>query len=91
MSNYVPSVTFNTCDDMDVVRSAGEAFGDFQLMLADFDASRLYYTIPDFHDTRQALRQADAPTRRSDPCGRVAAVRGGAGLAALRGGARPAR
>ena len=74
MSNYVPSVTFNTCDDMDVVRSAGEAFGDFQLMLADFDANRLYYTIPDFHDTvkRYEKLKADAA---EDPCGRVAAVR----------------
>ena len=74
MSNYVPSITFNTCDDMDVVRSAGEAFGDFQLMLADFDANRLYYTIPDFHDTvkRYEKLKADAA---EDPCGRVASVR----------------
>ena len=27
--NYVPSVTYDTCDDIRVVRSAGEAFGDF--------------------------------------------------------------
>ena len=53
LSNYVPSVTFDTCDDLNVVRSAGEAFGDFQLMLADFDANSLFYTIPDFHNTRK--------------------------------------
>lgn len=29
LSNYVPSVTFDTCDDLNVVRSAGQAFGDF--------------------------------------------------------------
>ena len=29
LSNYVPSVTFDTCDDLSVVRSAGQAFGDF--------------------------------------------------------------
>ena len=51
--NYVPSVTFDSCEDIRVVRNAGEAFGDFQMMLADFDASQLYYTIPDFHDTRK--------------------------------------
>lgn len=43
-------------------------------MLADFDAGSLYYTIPDFHDTRkryQKLRE----DMESDPCGRVAEVR----------------
>ena len=53
LSNYVPSITFDTCDDLDVVRSAGEAFGDFQTILSDFDPSQLFYTIPDFHDTRK--------------------------------------
>ena len=74
LSNYVPSVTFDSCDDLDVVRSAGEAFGDFQMMLSDFDAEQLYYTIPDFHDTRKryAKLKEDA---KADPCGRVAEVR----------------
>ena len=74
LSNYVPSVTFNSCDDLNVVRSAGEAFGDFQMVLSDFDASQLYYTIPDFHDTRKryAKLKADAA---EDPCGRVGEVR----------------
>ena len=47
LSNYVPSVTYDSCDDLDVVRSAGEAFGDFQMMLSDFDAEQLYYLDPD--------------------------------------------
>ncbi len=74
LSNYVPSITFDACDDLDVVRSAGEAFGDFQMVLSDFDASQLYYTIPDFHDTRKryAKLKADAA---EDPCGRVGEVR----------------
>lgn len=74
LSNYVPSVTFDTCDDLSVVHSAGEAFGDFQMMLSDFDASCLYYTIPDFHNTRkryQKLRE----DMEADVCGRVAEVR----------------
>ena len=72
--NYVPSVTFDTCDDLRVVRNAGEAFGEFQMALSDFDASRLYYTIPDFHNTRKryATLIEDAKT---DPCGRVAEVK----------------
>ena len=72
--NYVPSVTFDTCDDLRVVRNAGKAFGEFQMALSDFDASRLYYTIPDFHNTRKRYETLirDAET---DPCGRVAEVR----------------
>ena len=74
LSNYVESETFDSCEDLDVVRSAGEAFGDFQLMLSDFDAEQLFYTIPDFHDTRKryAKLKEDAA---ADPCGRVAQVR----------------
>ena len=73
LSNYVPSVTFNSCEDLHVVRSAGEAFGDFQNMLADFDPSQLYYTIPDFHNTcvRYEQLRRDAA---EDPCGRAAQV-----------------
>ena len=71
--NYVPSVTFDTCDDIRVVRNAGEAFGDFQVLLSDFDASQLYYTIPDFHDTRKRY-EALIRDAKADPCGRVKEV-----------------
>ena len=74
MSNYIPSVTFNSCDDLSVVRSAGQAFGNFQQMLADFDASSLFYTIPDFHNTRSRYAKLKEEIAR-DPCGRVAKVR----------------
>lgn len=74
MSNYVPSITFDSCDDLSVVRSAGEAFGDFQLMLSDFDASQLFYTIPDFHDTRKRYEKLKADAA-ADPCGCVEQVR----------------
>lgn len=74
LSNYVPSITFDTCDDLDVVRSAGEAFGDFQTILSDFDPSQLFYTIPDFHDTRKRYEKLKADAA-ADPCGRVAEVR----------------
>ena len=73
--NYIPSVTFDTCDDLDIVRSAAEAFGDFQVSLANFDASQLHYTIPDFHNTRKryaALREA----AEKDPAGRKKDVPG---------------
>jgi len=72
--NYVPSVTFDSCDDLKVIRSAGEAFGEFQMDLADFDASRLHYTIPDFHNTRKRYEKLTTDALR-DPCGRVAEIK----------------
>ena len=70
ISNYIDSVTFDNCDDLHVVRSAGEAFGDFQTGLSDFDASTLYYTIPDFHDTRKRYNDLDIAVKL-DPLGRA--------------------
>lgn len=74
LSNYVPSVTFDTCDDVDVLRNAGEAFGEFQQTLSNFDAGKLFYTIPNFHNTRKRYAQLKADILQ-DPCGRVAQVR----------------
>ena len=53
MTNYVPSVTYNSVTDLAVVRNAGAAFGEFQMDLEDFDISELIETIPGFHNTRQ--------------------------------------
>ena len=49
------SVTYDKCEDLGVIREAGKAFGHFQAMLLGFDASVLYETIPDFHNTRKRL------------------------------------
>ena len=67
-------ITGYTCDDLSVVRSAGQAFGDFQMLLSDFDAEQLFYTIPDFHNTRKRYEKLKADMA-SDPCGRVSDVR----------------
>lgn len=53
MTNYVPSITFNAVTDLDIVRNAGKAFGEFQMDLDAFDITQLIETIPDFHNTRQ--------------------------------------
>ena len=53
MTNYVPSVTFNAVSDLDILRNAGKALGEFQMDLADFDINKLIETIPGFHNTRQ--------------------------------------
>ncbi len=71
ISEYVPnSITYNSCEDLDKLHSAGKAFGNFQVMLSDFDATELYETIPNFHNTRSRIavlmRHAN-----EDPCGRA--------------------
>ena len=72
--NFIPSFTCDVCDDLKLVTSAGEAFGEFQMLLSDFDASTLYETIPDFHNTikRYETLEHDA---KDDPCGRVKEVK----------------
>jgi len=75
MTNYVPSVTFNAVTDMDVVRNAGKAFGEFQMDLADFDIAELTETIPDFHNTRKRYEKL-LRSIQEDRAGRVSQVRG---------------
>ncbi|MDD3409196.1 MAG: aminoglycoside phosphotransferase family protein [Eubacteriales bacterium] len=72
--NYIPSTTYNATQDMRIIRNAGEAFGEFQMLLADFDAAQLYETIPDFHNTKKRYEKLEA-NAAADPCGRVQVVR----------------
>jgi len=67
---FIPSVTYNSTEDPTIVRSTGEAFGHFQLLLSDFDPSLLHETIPHFHDTvnRYEILERDAA---ADPLGRL--------------------
>ena len=72
--NFIDSRTFDHCEDLAVIRSAGRAFGQFQRELGDFNAAALYATIPYFHDTpcRYQKLENDA---REDPQGLVSQVR----------------
>lgn len=49
------SITFDLCDDLEILEQAGYAFGNFQMMLGDFNAEALFETIPDFHDTEKRM------------------------------------
>ena len=71
--NYVESDTYNATADPEVVRNAGEAFGEFQMLLADFDVSELFETIPGFHNTRKRYETFERDVL-ADPCGMVAKV-----------------
>ena len=46
------SVTYNNPDDLFIIEEAGKAFGQFQSLLCDFDATTLHESIPDFHNTK---------------------------------------
>ena len=59
MTNFIRSVTHSTVTNMNVIRNAGKAFGEFQMQLSDFDISQLYETIPDFHNTRKRYEQLE--------------------------------
>ena len=68
---FVPdSVTFDSFDDPSLFESAGAAFGEFQLLLSDYDASTLYEIIPGFHDTKKRYK-AFFEKVEEDPAGRV--------------------
>ena len=73
MTNYVKSVTYNTVKDPAILCNAGKAFGEFQMDLSDFDSSRLYETIPNFHNTRKRYETFIASVK-ADKAGRAAQV-----------------
>ena len=73
LSNYIDSVTFDTCADLAILRSTGKAFGRFQTLLSDFDAGSLYETIPDFHHTEKRLERV-FKSAKEDPYDRAKEV-----------------
>jgi len=73
MTNYVSSVTFNAVTDLDIIRNAGKAFGEFQMDLHDFDSAQLVETIPGFHNTRSRYEKLIASVKE-DKAGRAAEV-----------------
>ena len=74
MYRYVDSVTYNSSKDPVIVRNAGKAFGRFQKALVDFDATKLRYTIPDFHNTTKRFADLQSDYE-SDPIGRASACK----------------
>lgn len=74
LSNYIPSISFDLCDDPKVLRGAGYAFGSFQQKLSGFDAGLLHDTIPDFHNTPKRLNKFFSDVEK-DEYGRVCEVK----------------
>ena len=63
-----------TVDSPETFARVGEAFGDFQRRLADFDASALIESIPNFHNTKKRYADFLAAVER-DTAGRADSVR----------------
>ncbi|WP_164716422.1 phosphotransferase enzyme family protein [Trueperella pyogenes] len=68
------TVSYSVVDSAEVTRAAGAAFGQFQQDLADFDATQLVETIPNFHHTPTRLRNL-IEAIDADAVGRVASAR----------------
>ena len=51
MYDFVDGECYESCETAELFCQVGAAFGEFQQQLADFDASLLYETIPNFHNT----------------------------------------
>ncbi len=68
------SRTYDVCDDMNIIESAGEAFGRFQNCLDGFDAKKLYVSIPNFHNTPERYKTLRKVIKK-DPHKRVKQVK----------------
>lgn len=68
------SRTYDVCDDMKVIESAGQAFGRFQNCLDGFDVKKLYVSIPNFHNTPERYK-ALRKVMKKDPYKRAKQVK----------------
>ncbi len=64
---------FQSADSTELLERVGRAFGHFQMQLADYDASALRETIPNFHNTPSRLADFKAAFER-DIAGRASSI-----------------
>jgi aminoglycoside phosphotransferase (APT) family kinase protein len=74
-------VTYNIVGNTRQAYQAAHAFGAFQDLVSDMDATQIIETIPDFHHTRKRYDRL-MEVIAADPCGRLAEV--GEEVAAIR-------
>ncbi|MEI6674059.1 MAG: aminoglycoside phosphotransferase family protein [Verrucomicrobiota bacterium] len=67
-------VTYDVVENTRQAYQAARAFGSFQDLVSDLDATSIRETIPDFHHTRKRFQRL-LEVAAADPCGRLAAVR----------------
>ena len=66
-------VTYNIVGNTRQAYQAAHAFGAFQDLVSDMDATQIIETIPDFHHTRKRYDRL-MTVIAADPCGRLAEV-----------------
>ena len=67
-------VTYDVVENTRQAYQAARAFGSFQDLVSDLDATSIIETIPDFHHTRKRFARL-LDVAAADPLGRLAAVR----------------
>lgn len=81
LCQYIDAHSVDCAESPEQLYEAGRSFGEFQSMLADFDASTLFEVIPRFHDTANRYLAfedavANAPADRlADAAEEIAFVR----------------
>ena len=60
------AMSYNIADDLQILIDAGQAFGNFQKLLSDFDGNRLHETIVNFHNTTQRYANLEAGIKRNE-------------------------
>ncbi|MBO5213425.1 MAG: aminoglycoside phosphotransferase family protein [Clostridia bacterium] len=60
------AMSYNIADDLQILTDAGQAFGNFQKLLSDFDGNRLHETILNFHNTSQRYANLEAGIKRNE-------------------------
>lgn len=71
---YIDNCTaYDTADRLELLEEAGRAFGEFQKLLSDFPAEKLFITIPDFHNTPKRYA-ALLESAKADVAGRAASA-----------------
>jgi len=59
------ALSYSIADDLQILTDAGEAFGNFQKLLADYPGATLNETIVNFHNTRQRYVNMEAGIERN--------------------------
>lgn len=67
-------VTYDIVENTRQAYQAARAFGSFQDLVSDMDATSIAETIPDFHHTRKRFERL-MEVAAADPCGRLDSVR----------------
>ncbi len=67
-------VTYDVVENTRQAYQAARAFGSFQDLVSDLDASKIHETIPDFHHTRKRFARL-MEVAAADPLGRLDSVR----------------